>query len=287
MAQGATARDITVAVRDGRLLRPRRGRYLPAQTHADVQRAATQGGRLDCVSMLRLFGVFVLESSATHVQVDQHATRLPQPGAGIVRHWRVSAAARDALLTPVVEALVQAVRCQQPRAAIATLDSAWHIGVIDQHGIAQVFAALPRRFRRLRPLLDPRAESGTETLARLMLRSLGVRPELQVEIDRVGRVDLVVDGWLIIECDSEAHHADWKQLKADRRRDAMAAAQGYTTVRLLAEDILYHPDWVLGVLKDILNHDSRPRGVHNSGSMRRQPASELAVRRSRSGLPEL
>ena len=76
---------------------------------------------------------------------------------------------------------------------------------------------------------------------RLILRSLGLAVEIQVTIDGVGRVDMVVDGWLIIECDSRAHHEGWDAQQRDRRRDLAAAALGYTTIRPLAEDILLPP----------------------------------------------
>lgn len=284
---GLSARQITAAVREGRLVRPRRGRYLWTHTHDSVKRAVGEGGRLDCVSLLAVLGVFVQDSPAAHVQVHPHSTRLPPTAVGTVRHWRVTHAADDAVVTPVVEALIQAVRCQTPRAAIATLDSAWHLRLVDEAEIAAVFAALPRRYRRLRGLLDQRAESGTETLVRLMLRTLGVRPELQVEISGVGFVDLLVDGWLIVECDSEAHHADWKQIKADRRRDAAAAAQGYMTLRLLAEDILYRPDWVLGVLRDTLTHGSPAARVHNSGRIAPISAEKRRSCRPTTDSPEL
>ncbi|UUT35769.1 endonuclease domain-containing protein [Microbacterium elymi] len=138
------------------------------------------------------------------------------------------------------------------RHALATMDSAWHHGIVDEKKINAVFARLPRRFRRLRGLLDKRAESGPETLVRLMLRGLGCDAVVQVRIPRVGRVDIVVDGWLIVECDSEEFHSGWTAQKRDRRRDLEAAAQGYTTIRLLAEDILYHPERVLAALKAVL-----------------------------------
>jgi very-short-patch-repair endonuclease len=40
----------------------------------------------------------------------------------------------------------------------------------------------------------------------------------------VGRVDFLVEGWLIIECDSKAHHEGWDKQRRDRRRDLAAAA---------------------------------------------------------------
>ena len=127
---------------------------------------------------------------------------------------------------------------------MASIDSAWNAGLISEDGVTEVFHLLPRRFRRLRRLVDPSAESGPETLVRLALRGLGLRWESQVRIPRVGRVDFVVERRLIIECDSRAHHSSWDAQREDRRRDRDAAAQGFFTLRLIAEDILYRPETV-------------------------------------------
>ncbi|MCY1159280.1 MAG: hypothetical protein MOP51_2305, partial [Citricoccus sp.] len=48
-----------------------------------------------------------------------------------------------------------------------------------------------------------------ESLMRLILCDLGVEFSLKVKIVGVGRVDFVVDGFLIIECDSKAFHQGW------------------------------------------------------------------------------
>lgn len=261
LAGGATSREITAAIHDGRLIRPRRDRYLPGDCHPMMAEAVRLGGRVDCTSLLRLYDVFVLDDTRTHVRLPPHASRVAPPREGIVRHWVDSSAPDEATVVPVIEALVHAVLCQPPRAAIATLDSAWHVRLVDEGDIAEVFQRLPRRFRRLRPLLDPRSEAGTETLVRLMLRGLGVAPELQVKIVGVGYVDFLVDGWLIIECDSAAHHSDWAARRRDIRRDAAAIRLGYVPLRLLADDILFHPEEVLALLREVLGGGAnrRPR----------------------------
>ncbi|GAA3897433.1 endonuclease domain-containing protein [Microbacterium invictum] len=262
--QGLTPHGIRRAVTQGRLVRLRRGRYVTPDTHPRLVDAGLIGGRLDCVSLLAAMGVFVREhGDRLHVQFDMGASRLP-PRSAVTAHWRRSGAARDHLAADLIEALAQACRCQGPREAIATLDSAWHHGLVDESQIAEVFARLPRRYRRLRGLLDPRAESGPETLMRLMLRALGCHVEVQVDIHGVGRVDFVVDGWLIVECDSRQFHSDWIAQKRDRRRDLAAAALGYTTVRPIAEDILGTPDTVLASLKAALAHPASRRGSRNS-----------------------
>ncbi len=84
------------------------------------------------------------------------------------------------------------------------------------------------------------------------MRGLGRAVELQVEFRDVGFVDLVVDGWLVIECDSRSFHSDWKDRLKDYRRDLALAQQGYCVLRLTAEDILYSPENVLAAIRGAL-----------------------------------
>lgn len=124
--------------------------------------------------------------------------------------------------------------------------------VVHTDDLDELFAALPRRYRRLRGLVDARAESGPETLMRLMARGLGCRVEVQVQITGVGRVDLLIDGWLIVECDSRAFHSTWEAQLEDRRRDLAAAALGFCILRFVAEDIMWRPEAVLAALRGMV-----------------------------------
>ena len=252
-AHGLSERAIRTLVNAGQLLRVRRGQYLIAGTPACIVEATRLGGRLDCVSLLREAGVFVAGSAPLHIQITNGSSRLPTRPSHVIAHWRDTAADRCSPIAPWIEALAQACRCQDPRSAIATLDSAWHLGFVDEADLREVFARLPLRYRALQGLLDRRSESGTETLMRLLLRTLGCDIRVQQRIPGVGRVDFVVDGWLIIECDSEAHHSGWEAARRDRRRDLAAAALGYTTIRPIAEDILHHRDELTAVLRTILD----------------------------------
>ncbi|MDE0547358.1 endonuclease domain-containing protein [Microbacterium sp. C7(2022)] len=204
------------------------------------------------MTLLQELGVFVQDAAGLHVQLEPDASRLPRRSAAVTAHWRASMAPPACLTVPIVEALAQAVRCQEARAAIATLDSALHLGIINKAGLATIFARLPRRYGVLKDLVDGRCESGPETLVRLVLRTLECQVDLQVSIDGIGRVDFLVDGWLIIECDSQAFHSDWAARKRDLRRDRMAAERGYVTLRLLAEDIMWHRDDVRGAIAGLL-----------------------------------
>jgi very-short-patch-repair endonuclease len=251
-AEGMRRREVTAAERSGFLRRVRRGRYVRSSMPAAFVRAAELGGRLDCVSLLHELGVFVFESPGIHLQMDRDASRTPTAPPGVTRHWRDDVVGHQALAADIVAALVQAVRCQQPAHAIATLDSSLHLGLVDEADLAQVFRRLPTRFQILRPHLDARSESGPETLLRLLVRRLGVGVRIQVRIDTVGRVDLLVDGWLIVECDSRAHHSDPVQQVRDRRRDLAAAALGFVTLRVLGEDVMYRPEAVLAAVRSLI-----------------------------------
>ncbi|MEU1972807.1 hypothetical protein ABZ477_14205 [Microbacterium sp. NPDC019599] len=153
--------------------------------------------------------------------------------------------------------MAQSTACQTPRAAVATLDSALHLGLIRPEDLDEIFSAVPARRRVLRNFIDGRAESGPETLVRLMALALGFDVEVQVHIRTVGRVDLVLDGWLVVECDSEKFHSGWASQKADRRRDLALAALGYSSVRPIAEDIFFHPEVVVNALRGL--RDARER----------------------------
>ncbi|WP_109209872.1 MULTISPECIES: type IV toxin-antitoxin system AbiEi family antitoxin domain-containing protein [Microbacterium] len=253
---GLRPKQITRAVREGRLLRLRRDRYMLAASPSGVDRAVRVGGRLACVSVLVMWGVFVLDASLLHLHLERTMSRLRSPDdpclplhaasrRGLVLHWwplRGDGATLGRV--SLFDALVQAVRCQPARAAVATIDSVLHLGLMTWAEVRSVFDALPDRYRVILRLSDGTAESGPETLMRLMLRQEGLRYAAQVRIAGVGRVDFVVEGRLIIECDSRAHHEGWEKQRRDRRRDLAAAGLGYATLRPLAEDIMFNPDEV-------------------------------------------
>lgn len=171
------------------------------------------------------------------VTLHWHEPLDPEPFAGAVA---------------VTDAVAHAIRCQPAPHAIATIDSALNGGFITASDLEVIFRHLPRRYDILRSFVDARAQSGPETLVRLMARRLGCTIELQVHYAGVGYVDLLLDGWLVVECDSRAHHSSWSQQLKDHRRDLGLAALGLNVLRLTAEDILYSPDDVFAALRALI-----------------------------------
>ncbi len=249
-AEGWTWRRIDQAIARGWLCRARRDAYLSGEVDARTRAAAEVGGQLTCVSELARRGVFVLDANRLHVRLHPRRGRRRPVHSRARVHWSGDGS-RITANAPLVEAVVDAVRCQGPVEAIASLDSALHRRLIGEEDLADIFRMLPRRYGVLRGLIDRSAEAGGESIMRVLLRKMGCRVECQVHISGVGRVDLLVDGWLIVECDSEAHHSSWAQQKEDRRRDQAAAALGYVTYRPIAEDIFWHRDRVVAAVRGL------------------------------------
>lgn len=254
VALGMSWRQIAGAVDHGRLTRLRRDRYALPGVDADFAEAVRIGGRVSCLSLLAAIGVFVHHCDGLHVHVGPGASRIRDPTSTQTKlHWRTGFSEVAPLhATSLVDAVSLAIRCQTPRAALATLDSVLHHGLITGDQVIAIFDRLPARFASLIALVDASAESGPETFMRLILRAIGVSFETQVLIPGVGRVDFVVDGWLIIECDSRAFHAGWDQQVEDRRRDLAAARLGYVTIRPLASDILGSDSSVRDAVSEVI-----------------------------------
>ncbi len=251
---GSSGADITRAVKAGTLVRLRRDHYAYPDIDDDVADAVRVGGRVACITLLQKLGVFVLRSAGLHLHIRPHMSRIRRrKSLPTVMHWsnRVQEGGMRHVV-PLRDAVLQSILCQEPRAAIATLDSLLHLRLATRDQVALLFQALPARLHALLNLVDPSAESGPETYMRLILRTLGLRYESQVQLPGVGRVDFIVEDWLIIECDSKEFHEGWDKQVEDRARDVAAARLGYTTIRPLASDILFDSSGVREQIEDII-----------------------------------
>jgi very-short-patch-repair endonuclease len=65
------------------------------------------------------------------------------------------------------------------------------------------------------------------------------KPVCEARIEGVGRVDLLVCDWLVVEVDGFAFHADRASYRADRDRANALAARGFSLVRVTYEDVMF------------------------------------------------
>ena len=263
---GATGKSLTAAVANGFLVRVMRDHYALPATSSAVEQAVRVGGRLCCVSAIAQLGIFTFDSSAPHIHLKRQASRSRSPHdrfvaltngnrGGVILHWSPLVDEHDGneFCVGIIDALVQAVRCQEPSHAVATLDSALFLGRITEVDLSEVFRRLPLRLRYLRELVDGRAEAGQETVLRLLLHSAGLKYELQVVVDGVGRVDILVEGVLVLEADSRLAHDGWEKHVIDRWRDVQLARRHYMSLRPAYQHTMFHPEDVLEAVLALLD----------------------------------
>jgi very-short-patch-repair endonuclease len=241
---GLTGKQLSAGVQLGSIIRVRQGWYALPGTDPDLIRAIRVGGRLACVSAGKRYGWATSENPALHVCLPRNASRLRTPHssrqrmrdgavAGVTLHW--GARDPDAVLTRLVtskrETVLQIAHCQSAELAVAAYDSFLHLDPAGSADLDLWLAELPDYILDTFESCSTLCHSFLESIGRIRLAREGIRGAHQVEIGGVGRVDMVIDGWLVIEWDGLKHHDNGPAHDEDCRRDAVAATLGYSTLR--------------------------------------------------------
>jgi very-short-patch-repair endonuclease len=243
LRDGISAGAIQASVDDGELVRVRKGWVAGSTQPEPVIRAVRVGGTLACVSAARLHGLWVPpESDGLHVAVPRSAARLRHPDddtrrldarSGCVVHWTNSS---GGAVQPVMEAIATAARCCGPEVGFVLLESALHLRLLSRGERALLSSSATRSFRRRLRDATAHSESGTESMLKLMLLSLGLPFRQQVMFEGIGRVDFLLGDGLVIEVDSRRHHSEPYK---DRRRDALLSVRGLRCLRFMYSQIVY------------------------------------------------
>ncbi|MGO1839143.1 MAG: endonuclease domain-containing protein [Candidatus Microbacterium stercoravium] len=237
---GATEENLLSARRAETVLRPRKGIYVVPETPEPVVEAALHGGALTCASLLYLRGIWVLDGhDDVHVWLGSRGRARPHDGCRCVAHWSSGSGGVGAV--PLHMALAQILSCRGDEAFFAAFESAWNKGMLGAEDRQAVRSRIPARKRWLVDFAHGESDSGLESLVRLRLHLLGIRVEAQVWIDDVGLVDFLIDGCIILEIDGRENHDGPSKRHKDLRRDAAAAARGYTALRFDYALVTY--DW--------------------------------------------
>lgn len=261
LRSGLTGSDLTRAVRTGELRRIRQAHYATAKASAEAIAATRVGGMLCGVSAARSFGLWGGLDTRLHVALPGNAGRLrtnyppstiPSLQLGgrltpdtsdraVVLHWGI---AETGWRVTLAECLKQVALWSDRETAIACLDTAWKPYGISALRLTAIFADEPPRSRQLAAESRPGSDSGLESLIRQRLGRHGIALRQQVEMPRVGRIDLgIVGTLLIIEADGYEFHSSSAAFEEDRRRDAELAAMGYVVIRLTYAQITGDWEW--------------------------------------------
>jgi very-short-patch-repair endonuclease len=158
-----------------------------------------------------------------------------------VLHWHNRPGAVNRPIVGLRQCLIAVMDCLPADLAIAVLDSALALGFISLSQLRDLGASGSHRHRGLIAKTDGRAASGLESVSRVRLRALGFTVAVQVEVLPGIRVDLLIDGWLVIELDGEQFHGNAVGFERDRERDAPVNAWGYRVLHFSRNQVV--DDW--------------------------------------------
>lgn len=257
---GVDRRRLARATVHGAVVRHAPGLYaLPGCASPHLARAAVGGARaaLSCQDALVEHGLTVIDvDPRPHVVVGRGTVRT-WPGTVVHRTGAHDGAPRLGL----VPALLSAGRCAGLRSAVGAVDQALREGRCSRADLDS--AGGHARWRRVLSLSDPRAGSTTESFARVhltvALSGLGASIEPQANLWGVGHVDLLVDGWLVVEVDGFAFHSDRASYREDRRRNGVLSRHGYVWLRPTFEDVVRRPAWMVDEVRETWSR-GRPPG---------------------------
>ena len=246
LADGVSWRALDSAVASGAVVRVATGLYaVPGCAPEQVARAAV-GGVLSCLDAARGHGLAVLRPDPlVHVAAGRGSSRR---WPGTVVHRTGSGGSGRAVALGLLATLVSVAGCSPMGTAVALVDEVLRTGRLTPAELQAASGPRDVRWRTVLAAADARSMSALESLARVelvsALRALGLRVEVQACLRGVGRVDLLVDGWLVVELDGFAFHADRDSYRRDRRRDQVLSSHGYGRLRFCYEDVVSSPAWV-------------------------------------------
>lgn len=254
---GVRGPEISVAVAARHVRRIRRAHYASPGALAAAVSAVRIGGRLGCVSAAATHGVWTNDDGRVHVSLPTNAARLrtnralvasPEPLTSdrqhleVDLHWvdvPVGDRERDesAWRVPLRGALTQIAACRPRLEVLAAFESAVnarHLSLADAQRLLD--GAAPQRLGRLK--LSGLDGSGAETYLADEFRRLGIAFVQQVPFARVGFVDFLVEGCLVVEVDGFGFHSGRAEFRRDRARDRVMLRNGFPTLRIPADEVL-------------------------------------------------
>ncbi|PWF25710.1 endonuclease domain-containing protein [Ancrocorticia populi] len=161
--------------------------------------------------------------------------RKPCLGSDYIVHHSSGPLPASAVCT-LSDCITQVWKHHDSETGLVVAESGINLGLLARGEIATIIAELPQRTQVVRHYLDW-AQSGSETRVRYLFQRMGVKVRAQVEIDGVGRVDLVVGDCLVVQCDRKRHHSNRYTYEQDRRRDLALRDLGFTVTQLSYKQI--------------------------------------------------
>lgn len=253
--EGYSARDVRSLGTAG-AVQPRKGVWALPDANPEFRQAIIDDSLLTCASSASLYGLWLKDRPGGLHLASRHRRSKWRPRHGRLRfeqHPRLPIASPE-------DTVIHALTCLPDVDAVAIAQSA-----MQQHGIpralleseltAKYFGTARKRLAKA----DGLSESVPEISARLLFESAGLVFRRQVQISGVGRVDILIDGWLIVEINGFQFHSSRAAWRKDMCRSNVAQVQGYSVLSYAPEQIWNSPEMVLKEIRAVLER-GRPRG---------------------------
>ncbi|MBM7369303.1 type IV toxin-antitoxin system AbiEi family antitoxin domain-containing protein [Gordonia hydrophobica] len=269
-AKGIDNKLLAALLKSGDLIRLRPGWFAIRSHDANVASAVRDGGVLTCVDALTFHEAWVPpgHDRRLHLRRNRGMRGKNKACTPLVGSLPTARCAVDS----VEAALLCAARCLEMDEWIAVCDSYLHSGATTFEDLKACFGDSGAVVREWLGRTDGRCMSGTESMTRVRLQSLGFDVVVQPAIPGVGLADLRV-GILVLECDSMLYHSSKEDYERDRRRDRQTMIDGWLTLRLTYDDIIYGWDQTLADIRAITKRDR-----HRARSREAKALVERSVR---------
>ncbi|YCH10142.1 DUF559 domain-containing protein [Arthrobacter sp. alpha11c] len=239
---------------------PRRGVFMLGEHKPELAAALRHNAHVSCASAAPHYGLWLRKTPDLHHLACNHGH-----GLGFVRHRTNRFDPHPTLPIAAVEDVVlHAMACLEPPASTAIATSA-----IRLHGVPLELLKEQLRGDRSRPVLDAlneldlSADSIVEIDAQHLFRAHGIAFNSQVAIPGIGRVDFLIEDFLIVEVDGFAYHSSRKSLRNDLARNNASTVNGFLVLRYPPEVIWFEPERMLAEIRAVLSlpRDAPPRFV--------------------------
>ncbi|MGT2461507.1 endonuclease domain-containing protein [Sinomonas atrocyanea] len=244
---GASKREVAAVAALG--AKPAHGIIALPDCNPDYLFALVHNGLLTCGSAATAHGLWIRD-----VPLRRHLAVAHSRVTVFTAHRTLRFPAHGTLpIASLEDTVLHALGCLPLAEAVSMAECAIRGGQVDR-GMLEDLLRGPRstRARRALSLVTATAESQPEVDARLLFVARGWRVQVQARIPGVGRVDLLIEGLVIVEIDGHAFHADRAAFVEDRRRQNEALRQGYPTLRYPPEVVWRDPDRLLRDVEELL-----------------------------------
>ena len=245
VSQTALARAVSI----GAVRRYHRGCYAIPDSAPSTRIARALRGQVTCISARPHWGLpELVRERNVHVAVPSHrgVARAPRVGGQATHvHHSVHVTELTSVTVQPWVAIDHMGRCAAPLAQLVAVDAALNRGLMTLSKLDEFTVTETRRTRWLARRASGSAESLLETLTRVALIQAGLAVSPQAVIAGVGRVDLLVEGIVVVELDGRAYHSDEAAFAADRKRDRALALAGYTVLRFTYHEVMLEREQVV------------------------------------------